>query len=192
MSDNKNSKIEVSVVRNQEDWAKVIAIRAIVYIHEQQCPYDEEFDGNDFCGTQFIGTVDGEPAGTLRVRYFADCAKFERLGVRKEFRKGQVGLSIMRYAYDLCSKKGFKVIIGQTQSQVIPFMQRHFNAEVVGAEHHFSDHSCFPVEIPIKPANDTMGRHTDFMKLTRPEGEWDEPGILERSTVREPTNPGAD
>ena len=65
---------------------RVMTIRCAVYLGEQQCPYEEEFDGNDFSATHLIGYVGNEPAACLRIRYFADFAKIERLAVRKEFR----------------------------------------------------------------------------------------------------------
>src|ERR1041385_8141307 len=61
---------------------KVFALRAAVFMSEQDCPYEEEFDGNDFCATHILGLVDQQPAAVLRVRYFADFAKIERLAVR--------------------------------------------------------------------------------------------------------------
>ena len=61
--------ITVSVVTTPEALAQAFAIRSQVYIGEQKCPYEEEFDGNDFCATHFVAYIDGEPAGTLRVRH---------------------------------------------------------------------------------------------------------------------------
>ena len=65
-----NRRIDVRIASRFEDLAKVIAIRAVVYMGEQKCPYAEEFDGNDFAGTQFVAHVDDEPAATMRIRYF--------------------------------------------------------------------------------------------------------------------------
>ena len=58
--------------------AKVFAIRAAVFMSEQDCPYEEEFDGNDFAAaTHILGFVNGEAAAVLRVRFFADFAKID-------------------------------------------------------------------------------------------------------------------
>ena len=38
-------------------------MRSAVYIGEQECPYEEEFDGNDLAATHLIGYVGNEPAG---------------------------------------------------------------------------------------------------------------------------------
>ncbi len=50
--------ITVRIARTVEDIFKVFSVRSATYIAEQYCFYDEEFDGNDFCSTQFLGGVD--------------------------------------------------------------------------------------------------------------------------------------
>src|SRR4051794_24719610 len=66
-----------------------------------RCPYEEEFDGNDFSATHLIGYVGNEPAACLRVRYFADFAKIERLAVRREFRTTRLAVTVMRAGIEL-------------------------------------------------------------------------------------------
>src|SRR4030095_7600217 len=78
--DNYNSRapgreLSIAIARTLEDVMRVMTIRSAVYMAEQECPYEEEFDGNDFSATHLIGYVGNEPAGCLRVRYFADFAK---------------------------------------------------------------------------------------------------------------------
>ena len=70
-------RLSVTVARSLEDMMRVMTIRSAVYMAEQECPYDEEFDGNDFSATHLIGYVGNEPAACLRIRYFADFAKIE-------------------------------------------------------------------------------------------------------------------
>ena len=65
-----------------------IAIRGAIYMAEQRCPFEEEFDGNDFSATHLICHKNGEPVGCMRIRYFAGFAKLERLAVRQEGRGG--------------------------------------------------------------------------------------------------------
>jgi hypothetical protein len=73
---------------------RVMTIRSAVYLSEQECPYGEEFDGNDFSATHLIGYVGDEPAACLRIRYFADFVKMERLAVRREFRKTRLAFKV--------------------------------------------------------------------------------------------------
>jgi len=79
--DNKPPVLEVRVARTLDDLMMVVAIRALVYMGEQNCPYAEEFDGNDLVATNLIGFVNGEPAATVRMRYFGGFAKLVSAGV---------------------------------------------------------------------------------------------------------------
>ena len=95
------------ITRTIEDLMKVFSIRAATYMNEQACPYDEEFDGNDFCAAHILGEIDGEPAGCIRVRFFGDFVKIERLAVRPEFRSSTLAFRLVRAAFDYCRSKGF-------------------------------------------------------------------------------------
>src|ERR1700739_5133648 len=81
--------ITVRIARDPNDLMLVTAIRAAVYLAEQDCPIEEEFDGNDLVAAHFIGFVGSEPAGCLRVRFFGEFAKVERLAVRHQYRRAR-------------------------------------------------------------------------------------------------------
>ena len=74
--------ISIRIARDPNDLMLVTAIRAAVYLAEQDCPIEEEFDGNDLVAAHFIGFIGGEPAACLRVRFFGEFAKLERLAVQ--------------------------------------------------------------------------------------------------------------
>src|SRR5438034_1243387 len=114
----------IRVARSLSDLMQVVAIRAAVYLSEQSCPYDEEFDGNDFCAMHLIGSIGGEPAGCMRIRFFADFAKLERLAVRHEFRGTPLVFEIARAAKELCRVKGYTRIYGHALERLIPFWKR--------------------------------------------------------------------
>jgi predicted GNAT family N-acyltransferase len=82
--------ISVRIARDPNDLMLVTAIRSAVYLAEQDCPIEEEFDGNDLVAAHFIGFVGKEPAGCLRVRFFGEFAKVERLAVRHQYRRSRV------------------------------------------------------------------------------------------------------
>ncbi len=102
----------IHVARSLSDLMQVVAIRAAVYLSEQTCPYDEEFDGNDFCAMHLIGSIDNEPAACIRIRFFAEFAKMERLAVRHEFRRTSLAFDMVRAAKELCRIKGYTKIYG--------------------------------------------------------------------------------
>ena len=57
--------ISIRIARDANDLMLVTAIRAAVYIAEQDCPIEEEFDGNDLAAAHFIGFVGSEAAACL-------------------------------------------------------------------------------------------------------------------------------
>lgn len=183
-------ELSVTMVRSIEDLMRVVAIRSAVYISEQECPYLEEFDGNDFCGTHLLGYVGNEPAGCLRIRYFADFAKIERLAVRKEFRKTRLSFQLVRAAIDLCRMKGYRRLYGHAQKRLVNFWS-HFGFELFegGKELVFSDFDYVEMQMKTErhPTAITIG--VDPYVIIRAEGRWHERGILEKSQVRPVTRP---
>lgn len=183
-----NREITVRVAADFEDLVKAMVIRALVYMGEQNCPYAEEFDGNDFTATQFLALVDGEPAATMRFRYFQDFVKIERVAVRPEFRGCGVAEKMLDFAWEFCRRKGFRVITGHAQARLTGFWER-WGFEARDGTFHFSDHEYIAMDAALEPAADALDRTADPMLLNRPEGAWDRPGVLDHSTARPATNP---
>ncbi len=181
---------DIRLARNVSDMMQIVAIRSAVYLSEQNCPYDEEFDGNDFCSAHLIGFIKGEPAACLRIRFFADFAKVERLAVRNEFRNSTIAFRIVRESVELCRRKGYRRIYGQAQDRLVPFWQR-FGAKRIEPQRQivFSDFSYTEMLLEMKPHPDAITINADPYVIIRPEGDWDQPGILERSAMRDATSP---
>lgn len=185
-----NSGISISVASSMTDLMKVVAIRAAVYLAEQDCPFSEEFDGNDFCAMHLIGTVKGEPAACLRARFFADFAKLERLAVRHEFRRSRLSFDMVRTGIKLCKRKGYTRIYGHAQDRLVSFWSR-FGARPMEPHREltFSDYSYTEMLLVTERDPDAISLDSDPYVLIRPEGVWDEPGPLEFSAVRPVTSP---
>ncbi len=180
----------VTVARSIEDLMRAISIRGAVYISEQKCPYEEEFDGNDFSATHLLGYVGNEPVGCLRIRYFADFAKIERLAVRGEFRSLGVGSQLVRAAIELCQIKGYRRIYAHSQKRRLEFWsQFSFRLLEGGREFAFSDFNYVEVVLNTTPHPKAISIGVDPYIMIRPEGRWHVPGILERSAVRPVTRP---
>ena len=186
-------EIDIIVCRTVEDIMQAMAVRTLVYMGEQACPYGEEYDGNDFAGsTHLLMRREGEPVGTLRIRWFADFAKVERVAVRKEHRRGRATLMLIMAAKRLAEKKNYRQILGYGQVRLIPFWEQYFNARIrEGREGFaFSDHDYVEMVVEGAPPPDALTLDTDPLVLLRPEGAWDEAGVLDRSTARPATNLG--
>jgi len=184
------SRFKVVVARTSEDVERAFAIRAAVFMMEQNCPYDEEFDGNDRTATHIIGYVDGEPAATLRIRYFSDFVKIERLAVLPRFRRTLIAKEVVNTGIDFCRRKGYRRMYGHIQKRLLHFWSR-FGFQPFETNHPlvFSDHEYIVVAGDLKPHDDPITMRSLPHVLIRPEGKWDEPGILEKSAERPPTNP---
>jgi len=177
------------VSRTIEDVMKVFAIRAATYMHEQSCPYEEEFDGNDFCAAHIIGEIGGEPAGCIRIRFFGGFAKLERLAVRHEYRKSSLAFRLVRAAIDYVRQKGFTHIYGHARADLVPFWSRFGFRPIAGRPtFSFSDIDYVEMEGPIAPAERPIGLGHSPYELIRPEGAWDRPGPLDRSAARATAN----
>src|SRR6185437_9319362 len=113
--------ISIRIARDPNDLMLVTAIRAAVYLAEQDCPIEEEFDGNDLVAAHFLGFIGSEPAGCLRVRFFGEFAKVERLAVRHQFRRSRVSFKLVQASVDYIKRKGFKKIYGQAQDRLVDF-----------------------------------------------------------------------
>ncbi len=178
-------RLSVRVARTIDDWMRAVAIRGAVYIGEQECPYDEEFDGNDFSATHIIGYVDDEPAGCMRVRYFADFAKVERLVVRREFRSSGLAKEIVKHGVELCRSKGFQRVHVYAQKRLVGFWSKcGFSVSSNARELTFSDFDYVEMSHVSPRRQDAICEQTDPYVIIRPEGDWQSPGILERSIVR--------
>jgi len=187
-----SNSLEVSVAATLNDLMQVIALRAIVYMAEQVCPFDEEYDGNDFAGaTHLIVRRCGEPVGVLRLRWFADFAKIERVAIRREERGRKVIVALVRAACELAQRKGYKLIIGHVQERLVPFWNRQFGfyQREGRARFVFSDHEYVEMQGDLRPPPNALGLDSDPFTLLRPEGDWDRPGVLDRSAARPATNP---
>jgi predicted GNAT family N-acyltransferase len=179
------SALSVKVVRSIEDLMRIVAIRSAVYIAEQDCPYEEEFDGNDFSATQLLGYVGAEPAGCMRIRYFADFAKVERLAVRHEFRKSGLAPEIVKEGLRLCQQKGFEKIYVHSQIRLTNFWRKVGFDTFDGARQLvFSDFEYVEMTCDLARSPDAITLTADPYVIVRPEGAWHVPGVLERSAHR--------
>ena len=178
------------VAQNLNDLMKVVAIRSAVFLSEQECPYDEEFDGNDFCAVHLIGYANNEPAACIRARFFADFAKLERLAVRREFRNTSLSFRTVRAGIELARKKGYTNIYGHAQDRLVNFWSR-FGAkpQPKRCDLVFSDFSYTEMLLEAEPHPHPITLQSDPYTIIRCEGTWHREGILDQSAGRDVTSP---
>lgn len=189
MSD-KSQRYVVRVAADPADIARVFAIRSAVYMAEQRCPYDEEFDGNDFCAMHFLGLVGGEPAATARLRFFARFAKLERVAVMPRFRRSPIVPRLIESVIEVSRRKGYEALYGQIQSRLEGFWSKIGFARLgKNRALTFSDHEYIEVLCKLAPHPDSITLDTDPLIIIRPEGSWDKAGVLDKSAERPALNP---
>lgn len=89
------NKIEVGRVVDAGSLEKVFAIRRKVFVDEQECPPELEWEFEDE-SMHFLGTVNDLPAGASRWRKTPKGYKLERFAVLKEYRNLGLGQALVR------------------------------------------------------------------------------------------------
>ena len=171
--------IGISVARTFDDLMRVAAIRNAVYIGEQECPYEEEYDGNDLSSTHLLAYMGDEPIGCLRMRFFADFMKFERMAIRKEFRRSRAAILLAQAGLKLARKKGYRLAYAHSQVRLVEFWGRFGFRPLEGSKtFNFSDFDYVEIVADLERDPEAVAIGSDPYVLIRPEGRWHVPGIL--------------
>jgi predicted GNAT family N-acyltransferase len=81
------SDLDIRLATSEEDVLKVLVVRGIVFIEEQQVDWEGEIDEFEKTATHILGEVGGQPVATGRLRFFEDgWVKVERISVRPGWR----------------------------------------------------------------------------------------------------------
>jgi len=184
-------EITIKLASTSDEMMQCFMLRAAVFMGEQQCPYWEEYDGNDYTASHLILYVDGEPAASIRVRWFANFAKLERAIILKRYRSYGLFLPFVHWAKEFCRKKGYPKAYLHGQRRLWPIFERDGFRKVDDKVFHFSDHEYGAFACDLDVGEDAPSVTTDPMVLNRPEDQLDMPGILEESMERGASNPHA-
>jgi predicted GNAT family N-acyltransferase len=177
--------INVFVVQSLDELFAALSVRSRVFQSEQNCPYAEEFDGNDLAGaTHLIAVCDGEPVGTMRIRWFGSFAKLERFAVLPKNRSMHAALAMKDAAYAVAARKGFSVVLGHVQLDVVSFWTRRGGGRVRDdrPSFRFSGYDFVEVIRELELPADALSLDSPPLILDRPEGDWDREGILDLSS----------
>jgi predicted GNAT family N-acyltransferase len=177
--------VTVKVVHTQEEFTQALGIRFAAYCAEQNCPWGEDVEGNDFSSTHVIAYVDGEPAATLRLRWFSSFVHMGRVGAVKRFRGGNAVPELIRYSFELCRRKGYTKAYGQAERALEGYWLM-LGCKVInrGQPIVWSDHEYVEVTLDLDPHPEAITLASDPMTILRREGEWDVPGAIEASSMR--------
>lgn len=108
--------VAVEKITGPEKLDQVFAIRRVVFVEEQECPPELEWEFEDE-STHFMATVNGVPAGAARWRKTGKGYKLERFAVLREFRNQGVGQELVRAVLaDLPADAGTVYLHAQVQA----------------------------------------------------------------------------
>lgn len=126
-----SKKVEVKKVTDPAELEKVFAIRREVFVGEQNCPPELEWEHEEE-SNHFLATVDGVPAGASRWRKTDNGYKLERFAVLKAFRGFGVGQALVQAVLnDLPDSADYVYLHAQVQAVTL---YERFGFEMTGPE----------------------------------------------------------
>ena len=178
--------LKVTVARTLDQVVMAMTLRGVIYLGEQQCPYEEEYEGNDFAAASHLIAWKGkEPVGVLRLRFFAGFAKVERAAVLTQYRRDGVMRLLMQEALRYAARRGYEKVLGHAQINRVKYWRTHgFQVRKDRPHFFFSDYEYVEIERKLVPPSNAITAETDPMVVIRPDGAWDEPGPSDRSLER--------
>jgi ElaA protein len=97
--DGNMTDIAVKDVSSEDERKAAFTIREAVFVDEQKVDLPLEFDGLDDEAEHLLATLEGKPAGTLRLRRLdGETSKIERVAVLKEARGRAIGAALLKAA----------------------------------------------------------------------------------------------
>jgi predicted GNAT family N-acyltransferase len=114
--------MDITPVQSDDDWEKARSIRTQVFIEEQDCPPEEEWDGHDETSRHVLGWVDGQAVATARWRTVPHddeiVAKLERFAVLPDHRGQGDGTQLVRYVIGDARRAGFDTFLVHAQAHL--------------------------------------------------------------------------
>ena len=126
-----SKEIKVEKVTDPNVLEQVFAIRKDVFVGEQNCPPELEWEFEEE-SNHFLATVDGVPAGASRWRKTDKGYKLERFAVLKQFRGLGVGQALVKAVLADLPKDNSLVYL-HAQIQAVSLYEK-FNFEKTGPE----------------------------------------------------------
>lgn len=176
------NSLKIVVATTPEQMRDITILRSICFVHEQGIPASYIFDGNDQQSTHFVFYDGDEPIGSLRIRWFAGFAKYERTCFREKYRNPFIIKRCILATFDHVARKGFTRIITQSEPRLTRLWVKLLGFEILeGKETYVLDHEepYITIEGHIPAHADPITVDSNSEVLFRVEGEWDNVGHYE-------------
>jgi predicted GNAT family N-acyltransferase len=117
--------LSIRVVTNKSEWQSAKCVRQEVFVEEQSCPPEEEWDAHDAASRHLIGNVNTETVATARWREVEHdghvMAKLERFAVREPFRGRGYGREMVHAAIADAQAAGHSRFVLHAQAHLEDF-----------------------------------------------------------------------
>ena len=182
-----HNQIRCEVVTTYEQMLHAYAIRGICFMEEHGVKARQTFDGNDYQATHVVMYAGDEPVGALRIRWFKDFAKLERLAFREAYRNTHVLKAFVFFAFDHIARKGYDKAIAHAQPKYARLWRIAFGCRTVEGKPpvYFDGHPEPYIELvkELTPPPNAISERTDATILFRTEGYWDAPSEFETAAA---------
>ena len=178
-----HNQIRAEVVTTYEQLLHAYAIRSICFMEEHGVKAQQTFDGNDYQATHMIVYAGDEPIGTLRLRWFKDFAKIERMAFRQAYRNVHVLKAFVQFMFNHIARKGYDTVIAHAQPKYARLWRIAFGFKTVERKKplYFDGHEEPYIELikVLTPPENAISVSTDPAVMFRTEGFWDAPSEYE-------------
>jgi hypothetical protein len=178
-----HNQIRTEVVTTYEQLLHAYAIRSICFMEEHGVKAQQTFDGNDYQATHMIVYAGDEPIGTLRIRWFKDFAKIERMAFRQAYRNVHVLKAFVQFMFNHIARKGYDIVIAHAQPKYARLWRIAFGFKTVERKKplYFDGHEEPYIELikVLTPPENAISVSTDPAVMFRTEGFWDAPSEYE-------------
>ena len=178
-----HNQIRTEVVTTYQQLLHAYAIRSICFMEEHGVKAQQAFDGNDYQATHMIVYAGDEPIGALRIRWFKDFAKIERMAFREAYRNTHVLKAFVYFVFNHIARKGYDKVIAHAQPKYARLWRIVFGFRNVEgkAPFHFDGHPEPYIELvkELSPPENAISVSTNPAVMFRTEGFWDAPSEYE-------------
>ncbi|GAA0336959.1 GNAT family N-acetyltransferase [Bacillus carboniphilus] len=115
--------MEVRVVNTEQELKDAFEVRKVVFVDEQNVPFEEEMDEYDETATHLVLYHEGVPSGAGRFRVVEGIGKVERICVLSSLRGHGAGKAIMRKIEEVAKDQGISSLKLNAQTHAIPFYE---------------------------------------------------------------------
>ena len=175
--------VDIKIVSSQTEFSDAMEVRRSVFVNEQKIDPNLEFDGNDFSATHIIAYYEDKPVGTIRLRYFKDFVKIERLCVIKEMRKTNISDLLIDSCLAFSAQKGYEYAHALCKKELLSRWAKEDFFPIDGAPCVFQNGmTLVPIEKKMSLPNKHITLQTSPEILNLKEGEWFEKAKVKQAT----------